>query len=51
MITSSEVSASPCSAQWQFIDRKTIEQQVLKLQKRIAKATREGRRGRVKALQ
>ena len=51
MITSSEVSASPCGTQWQSINWKTIEQQVLKLQMRIAKATREGRRGKVKALQ
>ena len=51
MMTSSEVSASPYGAQWQSINWKTIEQHVLKLQMRIAKATREGKQGKVKALQ
>jgi RNA-directed DNA polymerase len=51
MIISSEVSASPYCAQWQSINWKVIEQHVFKLQMRIAKATREGRRGKVKALQ
>ena len=50
MMTSSEVSASPYGSQWQYINWKPIEQQVLKLQMRIAKATREGKHGRAKAL-
>ena len=50
MMTSSEVSASPYGSQWQSINWKPIEQQVLKLQMRIAKATREGKHGRAKAL-
>ncbi len=51
MMTSPEVSASPYGSQWQSINWKTIERQVLKLQMRIAKATREGKHGRAKALQ
>ncbi|MCL1080127.1 reverse transcriptase N-terminal domain-containing protein [Parashewanella spongiae] len=51
MMTSSEVSASSHSAKWQAINWKAIKQHVLKLQMRIAKATREGKRGKVKALQ
>ena len=52
MVTSNEVSASPDgSSQWQSINWMTIEQHVLKLQMRIAKATREGKRGKAKALQ
>ncbi len=51
MITSNEVSASSYGTQWQSINWKSIEQKVLKLQMRIAKATREGKQGRVKALQ
>ncbi len=51
MMTSSEVSASPSGTQWQSIDWKAIESHVLKLQMRIAKATREGKHSKVKALQ
>ena len=52
MVTSAEVSASPdCSSQWTSINWMAIEQHVLKLQMRIAKATREGKRGKAKALQ
>ena len=49
MITSNEVSASSYGTQWQSINWKSIEQKVLKLQMRIAKATREGKQGKVKA--
>ena len=45
MVASNEVSASPNGTQWQ-----AIEQHVLKLQIRIAKAIREGKRGKAKAL-
>ena len=51
MMTSNEVSASSYGTQWQSIDWKSIEQKVLKLQMRIAKATRESKQGKVKALQ
>ncbi|SQH76194.1 RNA-directed DNA polymerase [Shewanella benthica] len=51
MVASTEVSASPGEAQWQAINWAAIGQHVLKLQMRIAKATREGKRGRAKALQ
>lgn len=45
------LGASSKAAQWDAIDWRAIEQQVLRLQMRIAKATREQRWGRVKALQ
>ena len=51
MMISKEISASPDSAQWQSINWKTVESHVLKLQMRIAKATREGKHGKAKALQ
>jgi len=51
MISSHEVSAPSCSAQWQSIDWKAVERHVLRLQMRIAKATREGKHGMAKALQ
>lgn len=51
MMISKEISASSDSAQWQSIDWKPIESHVLKLQMRIAKATREGKHGKAKALQ
>ncbi len=51
MMISSEIRASPDSAQWQSIDWKSVESHVLKLQMRIAKATREGKHGKAKALQ
>ena len=51
MMASHEVSASSDSAQWQPIDWKAVEKHVLKLQMRIAKATRDGKRGKAKALQ
>lgn len=51
MMISKEISASPDSAQWQSINWKTVESHVLKLQMRIAKATRESKHGKAKALQ
>lgn len=51
MMISNEISASPDSAQWQSINWKVAEAHVLKLQMRIAKATREGKHSRAKALQ
>lgn len=51
MMISKEISASPDSTQWQSIDWKYVEAHVLKLQMRIAKATREGKHGKAKALQ
>ncbi len=51
MMISNEISASSDSAQWQSIDWKAVEKLVLKLQMRIAKATREGKHGKAKALQ
>lgn len=51
MMISKEISASPDSAQWQSINWKAVESHVLKLQMRIAKATREGKHGKAKALQ
>jgi len=40
MMTSNEVSASSYYTQWQSINWKAVEQQVLKLQMCIAKSTR-----------
>jgi len=51
MMTSLEVSASSDNSEWQSINWKTVEQHVLKLQMRIAKAIREGKQGKAKALQ
>lgn len=51
MMISKEISASPDSAQWQSINWKAVESHGLKLQMRIAKATREGKHGKAKALQ
>ncbi len=51
MMISNEISASSDSAQWQAINWKAVEARVLKLQMRIAKATREGKHGKAKALQ
>lgn len=51
MVASTEVSASPNGTQWQSIDWKAIESHVLKLQMRIAKATRGGKHGKAKVLQ
>ncbi len=51
MMISNEISASSDSAQWQSINWKAVEAHVLKLQMRIAKATREGNHGKAKALQ
>jgi RNA-directed DNA polymerase len=45
------IGASPPGELWNAIDWPTIEKQVLRLQMRIAKATREGRWGKVKSLQ
>jgi RNA-directed DNA polymerase len=47
----SRIGASPPEGRWDAIDWQTIEEQVLRLQMRIAKATREGRWGKVKSLQ
>ncbi len=51
MVASIKVSAPPIDAQWKAINWTTMEQHVLKLQMRIAKATREGKCGKAKALQ
>ncbi len=51
MMISNEISASPDTFQWQSINWSAVETRVLKLQMRIAKATREGKHGKVKALQ
>jgi RNA-directed DNA polymerase len=53
MTTTAEpmIGASPPEVHWDAIDWQTIERQVLRLQMRIAKATREGRWGKVNALQ
>ncbi|NAZ71409.1 MULTISPECIES: group II intron reverse transcriptase/maturase [Vibrio] len=51
MMISKEISASSDGAQWQSIDWKSVEAHVLKLQMRIAKATREKKYGKVKSLQ
>ena len=51
MMISTEISASSDGAQWQSIDWKSAEAHVLKLQMRIAKATREKKYGKVKSLQ
>ena len=51
MVISKEISASSDGAQWQSIDWKSAEAHVLKLQMRIAKATREKKYGKVKSLQ
>lgn len=45
------LGASSTTASWDAIDWRSIEAQVGRLQMRIAKATREGRWGKVKALQ
>ncbi|WP_199287474.1 reverse transcriptase N-terminal domain-containing protein, partial [Photobacterium chitinilyticum] len=49
MVASNDVSASSNGTQWQTINWKAVEQHVLKLQIRIAKAIREGKRGKAKA--
>ena len=51
MVISKEISASSDGAQWQSIDWKSVEAHVLKLQMRIAKATREKKYGKVNSLQ
>jgi RNA-directed DNA polymerase len=51
MVISKEISASSDGAQWQSIDWKSVEAHVLKLQMRIAKATREKKYSKVKSLQ
>ncbi|SMY17476.1 group II intron reverse transcriptase/maturase [Photobacterium aquimaris] len=51
MMISKEINASSDGAQWQSIDWKSVEAQVLKLQMRIAKATREKKYGKVNSLQ
>jgi RNA-directed DNA polymerase len=51
MMISTEISASSDSEQWQSINWKVVEAHVLKLQMRIAKATKEGKRSKAKALQ
>lgn len=42
--------ATSASAKWQSINWLAVEQQVSRLQMRIAKAMREGRYGKVKSL-
>ena len=51
MIISNEISASSDGALWQAINWQAVKAHVLKLQMRIAKAIREGRHGKAKALQ
>ncbi|EDK27182.1 RNA-directed DNA polymerase [Vibrionales bacterium SWAT-3] len=51
MMVSNEISASSDSVRWQPINWKAVEANVLKLQMRIAKATRDGKHGKAKALQ
>jgi RNA-directed DNA polymerase len=45
------LGASSTSSSWEAVTWRTIQKQVFRLQMRIAKATREGRWGKVKALQ
>ena len=45
------LGAPSTSSSWGAVDWRTIKKEVLRLQMRIAKATREGRWGKVKALQ
>jgi RNA-directed DNA polymerase len=45
------IGASSTPASWEAVDWRTTQKDVLRLQMRIAKATREGRWGKVKALQ
>jgi RNA-directed DNA polymerase len=49
--TATLIGASSAPSKWDAIDWQTIEKSVRRLQMRIAKATREGRWGKVKALQ
>ncbi|EIO2936162.1 TPA: group II intron reverse transcriptase/maturase [Vibrio parahaemolyticus] len=51
MIISNKISASSDSEKWQAINWKAIDAHVLKLQMRIAKAIRDGKHGKAKALQ
>ncbi|TMO35637.1 group II intron reverse transcriptase/maturase, partial [Pseudoalteromonas sp. S4389] len=51
MMISKEITASPASAQWPSIIWKTVESPVLKLQMRIANATRESNHGKANAVQ
>ncbi len=44
------LGAPSTSSSWEAVDWRTIKKEVLRLQMRIAKATREGRWGKVKAL-
>lgn len=44
-------ASSACATIWEGLKWPTIEKQVTRLQVRIAKATREGKRGKVRALQ
>lgn len=50
-VTGQRPGATSASAKWQSINWTVIEQQVSRLQMRIAKAMREGRYGKVKSLQ
>lgn len=43
--------ASSVSLKWDVIDWQTVEKHVLRLQMRIAKATRKGKHGKAKSLQ
>ena len=44
-------ASSTCTINWESLKWSTMEKQVIRLQVRIAKATREGKKGKVKALQ
>jgi RNA-directed DNA polymerase len=50
-VTATRTGASSTLSKWKTIDWKTVEKHVLRLQMRIAKAIREGKYGRAKALQ
>ena len=51
MAAQPSVGASSASSKWDAIDWRRAEREVRRLQMRIAKATREGRHGKAKALQ
>lgn len=51
MTTKNTLIGASLACQWQSLDWKTIAQQVNRLQIRIAKAMREGKRGKAAALQ
>ena len=50
-VASPPIGASSARLAWEGIDWRSRDKHVRRLQMRIAKATREGRRGKMKALQ